>query len=73
MHRLLAVAGLEGHPTVMNHLVVECQTHVVGHHALLLAIPAFFPAVIVVGVISYIAIRDRRQKESDDTLAEKQD
>ncbi|QLL10190.1 hypothetical protein H0P51_12915 [Mycobacterium vicinigordonae] len=56
----------------MNHFVVECQTQVSAHHALLLAIPAFFPAVIVVGVISYIAIRDRRAdhgEKSDDKSA----
>lgn len=37
-------------------------THVVylAHHGLLLAIPAFLPAVIVVGVVLYAAIRDRR-------------
>lgn len=33
----------------------------VAHHWLLLAGPAFLPAVIVVGVILYIALRDRRQ------------
>ena len=30
------------------------------HHYLLLAAPAFLPAVIVVGVVLYIALRDRR-------------
>ena len=37
-------------------------THVeiLAHHGLLLAIPAFAPAIAVVGVILYIAIRDRR-------------
>jgi len=30
------------------------------HHGLLLAIPAFLPAVIVVGVVLYIAMKDRR-------------
>jgi hypothetical protein len=29
-------------------------------HSVLLAIPAFLPAVAVVGVIVYIAMRDRR-------------
>jgi hypothetical protein len=38
------------------------STHVeyVAHHWLLLAGPAFLPAVIVVGVVLYIAIKDRR-------------
>ncbi|OMC43128.1 hypothetical protein A5745_17565 [Mycobacterium sp. IS-2888] len=37
-------------------------THVVymAHHMLLLAVPAFLPAVIVVGVVLYVALRDRR-------------
>lgn len=30
------------------------------HHALLLAIPAFVPALIIVGVVLAIAVRDRR-------------
>ena len=48
----------ESHPmtamTTAPHLVY------VAHHALLLAIPAFLPAVIVVGVVLYVAMRDRR-------------
>jgi hypothetical protein len=38
------------------------STHVeyVAHHWLLLAGPAFLPAVVVVGVVLYIAIKDRR-------------
>ena len=34
----------------------------VAHHGLLLAIPAFLPAIIVVGVILYVAMRDRRSR-----------
>ncbi|BBX33462.1 hypothetical protein MMAG44476_17677 [Mycolicibacterium mageritense DSM 44476 = CIP 104973] len=30
-------------------------------HTLLLALPAFAPAVVVVGVVVYVAMRDRRQ------------
>ena len=37
----------------------------VAHHWLLLAGPAFLPAVIVVGVVLYIAIRDRRRRDDD--------
>lgn len=36
------------------------------HHWILLAGPAFLPAVIVVGVVLYIAIRDRRRPDNDD-------
>jgi len=35
------------------------------HHWILLAAPAFLPAVIVVGVVLYIAIRDRRRADDD--------
>ena len=34
------------------------------HHYLLLAAPAFLPAVIVVAVILYIALRDRRERRN---------
>jgi len=44
------------------------STHVeyVAHHWLLLAGPAFLPAVVVVGVVLYIAIKDRRAAGDDD-------
>ncbi|OBA60869.1 hypothetical protein A5647_12230 [Mycobacterium sp. 1100029.7] len=51
----------------------------VAHHMLLLAIPAFLPAVVVVAVILYIALKDRRTSETDaagkpgDTPNEKRD
>jgi hypothetical protein len=35
------------------------------HHWILLAGPAFLPAVVVVGVVLYIAIRDRRRAGDD--------
>ncbi|MGV0743269.1 hypothetical protein [Mycolicibacterium sp. XJ870] len=33
-------------------------------HTLLLALPAFAPAVVVVGVVVYIAMRDRRRGDT---------
>jgi hypothetical protein len=30
------------------------------HHWILLAVPAFLPAIIVVAVVLYVALRDRR-------------
>lgn len=36
---------------------------ILAHHGLLLAIPAIAPAFIVAGVISYIAIKDRRSRD----------
>ena len=43
------------------------DTHVeyVAHHWLLLAGPAFLPAVVVVGVVLYVAIKDRRTPDDD--------
>jgi cytochrome c-type biogenesis protein CcmH/NrfF len=35
------------------------------HHWILLAGPAFLPAVIVVGVVLYVALRDRRRAGDD--------
>jgi hypothetical protein len=45
-----------GYTSTVNDLHVEYTAH----HMLLLAVPAFFPAVIVVGVILYVAMKDRR-------------
>ena len=41
------------------------------HHAALLAIPAFVPAVVVVGVILYIARKDRREEREERDLIER--
>jgi len=43
-------------------------THV-AHHWLLLAGPAFLPAVVVVGVVLFVAIRDRRRADGDEQTA----
>jgi hypothetical protein len=45
-----------GYVTKMTNPHVEY----LGHHWILLAVPAFLPAVIVVGVVLYVALRDRR-------------
>ena len=45
----------------MGSAHVEYQAH----HWLLLAGPAFLPAVIVVGVVLYVAIKDRRSSDDD--------
>ena len=37
----------------------------VAHHMLLLAVPAFLPAVIVVAVILYAALKDRRAGDDE--------
>ena len=35
-------------------------------HSALLALPAFAPAIVIVGVVVFIAMRDRRQGDDDD-------
>jgi len=51
----------------------------VAHHWLLLAGPAFLPAVIVVAVVLYVAMKDRRTPDEDqqatnrDTADERRD
>lgn len=51
----------------MGYLTTMTDPHVVyvAHHMLLLAIPAFLPAVIVVAVILYAALKDRRAGDDD--------
>lgn len=39
---------------------------ILADHTLLLALPAFAPAVVVVGVVVYVAMRDRRNAGDDD-------
>ena len=34
-------------------------------HTLLLALPAFLPAVVVVGVVLFVAMRDRRTADDE--------
>jgi hypothetical protein len=38
----------------------------VAHHWILLAGPAFLPAVVVTAVVLYVAMRDRRQVDRGD-------
>ncbi|WP_328859325.1 hypothetical protein OG579_15805 [Williamsia herbipolensis] len=41
-------------------------TTTLASHSLLLALPAFVPAVLLVGVIVFIAVRDRRRGDDED-------
>lgn len=41
------------------------------HHAALLAIPALVPAVVVVGVVLYIARKDRREERDEREIIER--
>ena len=43
--------------------MADPHLHYLAHHWIILAGPAFLPAIVVVGIVLYIAIKDRR---SDD-------
>jgi hypothetical protein len=45
--------------------LASAHVEYVAHHWLLLAGPAFLPAVIVVAVVLYVAIKDRRTPDED--------
>jgi hypothetical protein len=40
----------------------QAEIEILAHHGLLLAIPAFAPAIVVAGVVIYVALRDRRHE-----------
>jgi hypothetical protein len=43
------------------------------HHWVLLAVPAFLPAIVVVAVVLYIALRDRRNGGKPDNAGQRSD
>jgi hypothetical protein len=48
--------------------VIEAQrVDYLADHTLLLALPALAPALVVVGVVVYVAMRDRRRAENDES------
>jgi hypothetical protein len=47
------------------HVLTAGSPEILADHSVLLAIPAFAPAFAVVGVVIYIAMRDRREDGSD--------
>jgi hypothetical protein len=48
-------------------IMTTSHVEYLAHHWIVLAVPAFLPAVIVVGVVLYIALRDRRAARSSDS------
>ena len=44
-------------------MTTDADVVILAHHSLLLAIPAFVPAFIVAGVVAYIAMKDRRNRD----------
>ena len=49
-------------------MMAEQHIDILAHHALLLAIPAFAPAIAIVGVVLWVAMRDRRIPDDANTL-----
>jgi heme/copper-type cytochrome/quinol oxidase subunit 2 len=47
-------------------MTASSDVDVLADHTLLLALPAFAPAVIVVGVVIYVAMKDRRTADDED-------
>jgi hypothetical protein len=43
----------------------DSDVTILSHHALLLAVPALLPAVIVSAVVIYLAVRDRRSGDKE--------
>ncbi len=52
---------------------MQQHTEILAHHGLLLAIPAFVPAIAVVGVVLWVAMRDRRAADDANTGEKKDD
>jgi hypothetical protein len=46
------------------------DVEILADHSLLLAIPAFAPAIVVVGVVIWVAVRDRRNADEEDAETE---
>lgn len=59
----------------MTGILAAPRVEVLADHSVLLAIPAFAPALIVVGVVVWIAMKDRRnaEDEDDDERASRED
>lgn len=47
-------------------MTVPADVEILADHSALLAIPAFAPAILVVGVVIWVARRDRRKGADDD-------
>jgi hypothetical protein len=43
------------------------------HHWILLAVPAFLPAIVVVAVVLYVALKDRRNRSKPDAAVQRRD
>ena len=46
------------------------EVEILADHSILLAIPAFAPAIVVVAVVIWIVRRDRRRGDDEDPLSD---
>jgi len=53
--------------------MTDPRVEYLAHHMLLLAVPAFLPAIIVVAVVLYVALRDRRNGGKPDDAGQRRD
>lgn len=58
-------------PAGTEQLVSPAGEVLLAHHVALLAIPAIIPAVVVVGVVLYIARKDRLDEKEERELIER--
>ena len=47
-------------------MIADPHVHYLAHHWLILAGPAFVPAFLVVGVVLFLALKDRRSGDSSE-------
>jgi hypothetical protein len=52
--------------TGYTSMMTDPHVEYIADHGVWLAIPAFLPAIIVVGVVLFIAIRNRRTNKNQD-------
>ncbi|MFD4431670.1 hypothetical protein [Nocardia sp. NPDC058497] len=51
-------------------MIRQDDVDILADHSLLLAIPAFLPAIALVGLVLFIAMRDRRAEKRENADAE---
>ena len=45
-------------------MTVDTTVEVLADHPIWIAVPAFAPAIVVAGVVVYIAVKNRRRKDT---------
>lgn len=50
--------------TGMTGMTVDPNTQILADHPIWVAVPAFAPAIVVAGVVVYIAVKNRKRKDT---------